>query len=208
MQDSFSLLPCRSIRPALLLLLLVFVFALQSSPPQLFTLRLRSSVRSSRCSRYVFADLTRCFRCQSPSSLAVSLLPLFTLHLCSPDSLFQLLVFVFASQFRASRSYWSSCFLCTLFNRPPALFRHRYSLFSSFSLHTCARAGRVQGQRLERVERVMACARLRTRESHARACYLTCDLHCTLWGWLSCAVQTIYVCLSGWGYTMQGRRWK
>ena len=70
MQDSFSVLPRRSIRPALLLLLLIFVFAFQSSPPQLFTLRLRSSVCFSRLSRYVFADLTRCFHCQSSSSLA------------------------------------------------------------------------------------------------------------------------------------------
>ena len=29
------------------------------------------------------------------------------------------------------------------------------------------------------VERVLACARLQTRESHARACYLTCDLYCS-----------------------------
>ena len=29
-----------------------------------------------------------------------------------------------------------------------------------------------------RVEQVLACARLRTRESHAHACYLTCDLYC------------------------------
>ena len=32
------------------------------------------------------------------------------------------------------------------------------------------------------MERVLACARLRTRESHARACYLTCDLYCKAWG--------------------------
>ena len=104
-------------------------------------------------------------------SLFGSLLPSFTLRLRSPNSLFPLLVFVFASKSRASRSYCSSCFLPTLFNRPLALLRRRYSLSSSFSPHTCTRAGRVRGRRL-------ACARLRTRESHARACYLTCDLYC------------------------------
>ena len=31
-----------------------------------------------------------------------------------------------------------------------------------------------------RAARVLACARLLTRESHARSCYLTCDLYCTL----------------------------
>ena len=83
-------------------------------------------------------------------SLFGSLLPPFTLHLRSPDSLFQLLVFALASQFCASCSYSSSCFLRTLFNRPLALFRHRYSLSSSFSLHTCTSARRVRGRRLYR----------------------------------------------------------
>ena len=68
----------------------------------------------------------------SPSLFGSLLSPL-TLHLHSPNSLFQLLVFVLASQSRASRSYCSSCFLRTLFNQPLALFRHRYSLSSSFS---------------------------------------------------------------------------
>ena len=74
-------------------------------------------------------------------SLSSSLLSPLILRLRSPNSLFPLLVFVFTSQSRASRSYCSSCFLPTLFNRPLALFRCRYSLSSSFSPHTCTRAG-------------------------------------------------------------------
>ena len=70
MQDSFSVLPCSSILPALFLLLLLFVFTLWSRLPQLFTLHLRSSAHSSRRSLYIF-----------------------TLHLRSPNSLFPLLVF-------------------------------------------------------------------------------------------------------------------
>ena len=82
MQDSFSVLPRRSICPALLLLLLIFVFALRSRPPQLFT--------------------------PLPSLFGSLLLPL-TLRLRSRNSLFPLLVFVltsqsvFASQSRFSR---------------------------------------------------------------------------------------------------------
>ena len=116
----FSVLPCHSISHVLLHLLLLFVFTLRSCPPQLLTLCLRSSVRSSRRS----------------------------LCLRSPNSLFPLLVFVFVSQSHGSRSYCLSCFLPTLFNRPLVLFRCRYSLSSSFSLHTCTCVGQVRGQRL------------------------------------------------------------
>ena len=91
------------------LLLLLFIFTFQSCPLQLFTFRLHSLVHSSYRSLYVF-----------------------TLHLCSPNSLFLLLVFILANQSRGSRSYCSSCFLPTLFNQPLGLFRHRYSLFFSF----------------------------------------------------------------------------
>ena len=53
MQDSFSVLPRHSIRPVLLLQLLLFVFALQSRPPQLFTLRLRSLVRTDMTCKFL-----------------------------------------------------------------------------------------------------------------------------------------------------------
>ena len=76
MQDSFSVLQRHCIRPVLLLLLLLFIFALQSRPPQLFN--------------------------PLPSLFGLLLLP-FMLHLRSPNSLFSLLVFVFASQSRSSR---------------------------------------------------------------------------------------------------------
>ena len=52
-----------SICPVLLVLLLLFVFALRFRPPQLFTLRLCSLVHSSCCSLYVFASQSRHFRC-------------------------------------------------------------------------------------------------------------------------------------------------
>ena len=146
MQDSFSVLPCRSIHPVMLLLLTV-------------TLRLCPSVSPSPTVH------------PSPSLFGSLLSPL-TLRLCSPNLLFPLLVFVFASQSRFSRrlhyvfALLSRYFSCqsssqlaslappaltvrrafsvlskSLFNRPLALFRHRYSFSSSFSLHTCTRAG-------------------------------------------------------------------
>ena len=136
MQDSFSVLPCRStcICPILLLLPLLFIF----------TLRLRCLVCSSRCSLYVFALLTHCFQVLLVFVIATQSLPPpppFTLRLCSPDSLFQLLVFVFASQSCTSRSYCLSCSFPTFFNRPLALFRRRYSLSSSVSQHPCTCLG-------------------------------------------------------------------
>ena len=121
--------------------------------PPAITLRLRHSVSPSQV---VYP---------SPSLFSLFPSPL-TLRLCSPNSLFLLLVFVFASQSHASRSYCSSCFLPTLFNQPLALFRRRYSLSSSFSPHTCTRVVQVRGQRLARVEWVLACACLWTHESH------------------------------------------
>ena len=75
-----------------------FVFALWSCPLPLFTFRLRSSVRS----------------------LALAL----TLHLCSPSSLFPLLVFLIAIQSH------SLCRLLYIF----ALLTHHFRCYSSSSL--------------------------------------------------------------------------
>ena len=107
--------------------------------PPAVTLRLRPSVSPSPAVN------------SSPSLLGSLLSPL-TLCLRSPNSLFPLLVFVFTSQSRGSRSYCLSCFLPTLFNQPLVLFRCRYSLSSSFSLHTYTRVGQVRGRRLAWVE--------------------------------------------------------
>ena len=112
-----------------------------------------------------------------PSCLAP---PAVTLHLCTsvlPSHCDKLLVFIFASQFHASRSYCSLCFLPTLSNRSLALFHRCYSPSSSFSLYMCTRTGRVRGRRLAQLERVLACACLQL-ASHTLACYLTCDLYC------------------------------
>ena len=105
-----------------------------------------------------------------PSPSLFGLLPLqLTLRLCSPNSLFPVLVFIFASQFHASQSYCSLCFLPTLSNRSLALFHRCYSPSSSFSPHTCTRTGRVWGRRLAQLEWVLACACLQL-ASHMLAC--------------------------------------
>ena len=118
MQDSFSVMQCRSICPVLLLPLLHVLFI--SLFDSLFLLQNIS---------------TASLRYRQP----ISLFLLFTLCLSSSHLLFPLLTFVFTSQSHDSCCYCLSCFLPTLFNRPLAFFCHCYSLSSLFLLAVCTR---------------------------------------------------------------------
>ena len=184
MQDSFLVLPCHSICPVSLLLL--FYFALRFAP-----LAVHSTFSLSQLAVSVAS-----LRCRYP----VSLFPPFTRRLCSPDSLFPLLAFVFASQSHASCAFFLVLTSCLAsFPSPRPAFHHlQYSSLNRTAsdgklgeaLETrlqasCLHArggcrGGYEGGDSRGLEQALACACLQTRGSHARACYLTCDLYCTL----------------------------
>ena len=114
----------------------------------------------------------------SPSLFGSLLLP-FTLCLCSPDSLLQLLVFVFASQSCASHSYCSLCFLPTLFSTSLQLSFVVVTRFLPHSVRTCAFMwGECEGGDSRGWSEYL---RVCTYElvSHTLTRYLTCDLYCT-----------------------------
>ena len=109
MQDSFLVLPCHSICPVSLLLL--FYFALRFAP-----LAVHSTFSLSQLAVSVAS-----LRCRYP----VSLFPPFTRRLCSPDSLFLLLAFVFASQSHASCAFFLVLTSCLAsFPSPRPAFHH------------------------------------------------------------------------------------
>ena len=124
-------------------------------------------VATSRRSLGVFALLTRYFRYQPLSLLANLTPPALVLTSCLAS---------FPSPCPAFRHLQYSSLIRTASDGK--LGEALGTRLQAICTHKLAQ-GRCEGGGSRGLERALACACLRTRGSHVRVCYLTCDLYCT-----------------------------